>query len=597
VDLINDSKYVPPSKELQEYYEAVEDADRLWKITNDGPQGNNPLNYCVEMITLLVITEHMVSKFDIVRHMKNICSKYNIEISFIDDAILTVWNDIDKFQWIKNISYFLGKKGHLVKFDKTQVIEAAEWIKGNNHIKRIELTGDLLQFNGSFYERNAEALIRRQARQIIEKCPTKDVTEVVRYIEDTCTVITWRDIEHSIHIKCLSNGLYDIKSGLFSSKFDPEYIILNQIPHNYVEEYNFDDIENTVKTIIEDPQARQSFYDFISTCLHPYTGVDYQFGCVGVSGTGKSQLGELVKSVLGHENCSDTKIHDLANDQTMQKSAAFKMLNYDDDLNDQSIRQIDVIKKWVTQSEFTARGIYEQPTTFRPMSRLMFSANDLYEIPNADDAEAIYDRTYLVRIDKKYRHRDGEIKNVMKKVATDEQLDGFLTYLLQNAFWIANEEKYHHPISLSTVESIWNTLGNRIKEFKKKWIVDEPSYRLDSNDPFNKWSEYCITNNYHAKSKKEFKEIFDELVGNTPTKTRKKLDGSEESVEIYAYTGIRLKTDEEIQEEEQNKIDPSESEEALKALIFLSLSLNFKTFNKIKNSMKSTELLELGEES
>jgi phage/plasmid-associated DNA primase len=281
----------------------------------------------------------------------------------------------------------------------------------------------------------------------------------------------------------------------------------------------------------------------------------------------------------------------------MQKSAAFKMLNYDDDLNDQSIRQIDVIKKWVTQSEFTARGIYEQPTTFRPMSRLMFSANDLYEIPNADDAEAIYDRTYLVRIDKKYRHRDGEIKNVMKKVATDEQLDGFLTYLLQNAFWIANEEKYHHPISLSTVESIWNTLGNRIKEFKKKWIVDEPSYRLDSNDPFNKWSEYCITNNYHAKSKKEFKEIFDELVGNTPTKTRKKLDGSEESVEIYAYTGIRLKTDEEIQEEEQNKIDPSESEEALKALIFLSLSLNFKTFNKIKNSMKSTELLELGEES
>ena len=118
--------------------------------------------------------------------------------------------------------------------------------------------------------------------------------------------------------------------------------------------------------------------------------------------------------------------------------------------------------------------------------------------------------------------------------------------MLKNATWIAEHEKYHYPISPRTVSEIWNIFGNRIGEFKKKWIVVEPSYRLDSNEPFNKWSEYCNEFGYKAKSKKLFKEIFDELVGNIPTKTRKKLPDSDEKVEIYAYTGFRIKSQEEF---------------------------------------------------
>jgi len=580
VDLINDDTQIMPYNEPREYEQALEDTDRLWQLQNDGVGNNDPAFVLVELVTLLIIVDHKVSKFEIIDELKPFCRKYNIQdLDEIDIAINTVWNNVEKFGWIKDISFTLGSRNIKIKFDKTQLEEASEWIKGNNFIKRIEITGDLLFFNGKYYERNAEALIRRFARKIVEKCKTPDVTEVVKYIEDTCEIITWRDIEHSIHIKCMKNGLYDIKSGVFHTKFSPDYIILGQIPHNYDEMCNYEKIDNVVSTLLSNVKDKQSYFDFISSCLHPYTGIDYQFGAVGVSGTGKSQLGELVKMTLGEDNCKDTKIHDLAKDQTMQKSAAFAMLNYDDDLNDQSIKQIDVIKKWVTQSSFTARGIYEQPITFRPMSRLMFSANDLYEVPNHDDAEAIYDRTYLVRIDKKFRHQSAEIKNVMLKVASESQLDGFITYLLKNATWMAENEQYHYPISVRVVESIWNTFGNRISEFKKKWIVNDPSYRLDGNDPYNKWAEYCNSHHFKPKSKKEFKEIFDELVGNIPTKTRKLLEGTAESVEIYAYTGIRLKTSEEIKHEEQN-ILPENNDPALKALLIFSNFLKFQKYNK-----------------
>jgi len=600
---IDDGEGIPCQECTQgEYDEFRVDDERLSHILSGGKVANgdgdgevrgliekNPMPILTELATLLVKVEHTVSKFELYNKLGKITSKYHVNSDFATDAIESVWGEEEKFNWIKQISFALGSRDVKTRFDKTQIIEAGEWIKGNNFIKRIDVTGGLLFYNGEFYDSNGEAYIRREARKALDKPKTKDVSEVFQYINDTCELISRRDIESSLHIKCLANGLYDVTSGIFSSKFTPDYIILNQIPHRFDESAKYDRIDEVVESIIPDKRSRQSFYDFLSTCFHPFTGVDYQMGLVGVSGTGKSQLGLLAQFVVGDNNYTTTKIHDLANDQTLQLAAADKMLNYDDDLNDQSIKQIDVIKKWVTQSSITIRKIYHEGETLTPTSRFLFAANDLYEIPNTDDAEAIYDRTYLIRIDKKYRHKDTEIKNVMKKI-TDEKLggqglDGFVTYLLRNATWIADNEKYHYPISPRTVSEIWNIFGNRISEFKKQWIVNSPSYRLDSNDPFNKWSEFCNDNGYKPKSKKLFKEVFDELVGNIPTKTRVSTGGNDDRIEIYAYTGIRIKTAEEFESEDQTHIDSQiktdNSKKALKDFMDSTLSMIINTMNSM----------------
>lgn len=543
-----DERYASPQNEPQNYENARHDAERFEDLVDNGPVNISGLTALVELTKLLIYSKHLVSKFDLVKELKDWCIKYRIEVAEVDVALEIVFGDMDVFENIKIITNSLGRIKKQILFDKTQLIEVGEWLKGRYFIKRIEVTGDLLFWNDQYYETNAEALIRRNARNVIAKSKNTDMNEVVKYIEDTCKVITWKDIEHSIHLKCLLNGIYDIKTGIFSSKFNPEYIILNQIPHNYNEIATFEKIDQKIKSLIPDDNSRQSYYDFLSTCLHPYTGVDYQFGSVGRTGTGKSQLGFLAEFVLGEKNVKDATIHLLAKDQTTQKNVAFKMLNIDYDLNDESIKQIDVIKKWITQDKFTARGIYEQSSDFRPMSRLMFMANDLYEIANTDDAEAIYDRTYIIRIDKKFRHQEGEIKNVMKKTASEDQLEGFVTYLLKNASWIYVNESYHHKLPVRDVESIWNTFGNRIKMFTQKWIEKGPSYRIEQSEPFNKWMSYCIQHDFKPRTKKHFSAIFDEIVGNTPTKTR--IDNNE----CYAYSGFRIKTDEEIADEETLKM-------------------------------------------
>ena len=551
--------HVWPKEEPREYEQALEDLERLTEIIDDGPGPRaDPDALMIEMATLLIYTRHMISRLDLFKEIKSWCRIFTgVEGTdkSITLALNTVFADMDVFDNVKKIARRFGQRGQEVLFAGSQAIEAAEWIKGRFCIKRIELTGDLLFFNGQFYEMNAESQIRRSARERLAKCANKDVVEIVKYIEDTCDLIGWREIEKSIHLKCLLNGVYNIKTGIFSEEFDSDYIILNQIPHHYDEDVGFDGIDEKVRSLIPQENARQSYYDFLSTCLHPYTGVDYQFGSVGGTGTGKSQLGKLAELVLGEDNVGDATIHLIAKDQTTQKNMAFKMLNIDYDLNSESIKQIDVIKKWVTQDKFTGRGIYEHSTTFRPMSRLMFMANDLYEISNEDDAEAIYDRTYIIRVDRKFRHQSDEIKRVMEKTATDEELDGLITYLLKNAHWIHENESFHHGISVVDVENIWNTFGNRIKMFVKKWTEDGVGerFKTEYSELYNRWMSHCQKNNFKPKDKKRFSQIFNEIVGKSPTSSR--IDGDN----WYGYSGFRLKSEKEVADEEMRPFDTSVS--------------------------------------
>jgi phage/plasmid-associated DNA primase len=451
-------------------------------------------------------------------------------------------------EFIRKTAFELGREENNVVFDRSQIDEVAYWIMGRYHVKRIDLTGDLLFFNDRYYDTKSEALIRRSCRKIFTSSLNRDLTEVLKIIEDTCDLITWTDIENSVHIKVLKNGTYNIKTGEFSEKFSPDNIVLQEIPHDYIPNA-WDDIDNVVSTIISDTNDRESFYDFLSLCLHPYNGINIQFGGVGPPGTGKSQLAELAYMVIGRFNTMNAAIHQLADDQTTQKEAGYKLLNIDADLSGESIQHLDVIKKWVTQDNFTARGIYSQPVDFRPTSRLLFFANELYEMTNPDDAEAIYERTHLIKIEKKFRGSQTEIKSIMKSTVTPEQLSGFMVYLLDNANQIWKAQKIRHPMPFNQVEDNWNLFGNRIKEFISKYCVVDAKERTESDTPYDLWLSYAMEKGYHNKDKKRFRKIFDELVGSSPAVSR--VDG--ESMRVYH--GFRMKNRREVEEEDKLTID------------------------------------------
>ena len=536
--------------EIPSFSKPKKDRDnwRLEKMLEDGRGELSEEIASYEMVKLLINVKHIVGKPNLHDELNDWCNQFGYKEIDIDKSIESVFERADVFEDVKSIAFELGKKKIKVNFDSNQFIETSYWLMGRYNIKRIEVDGKLLFFNDYYYEQKGDELIRRETTKLMVDSKKSNRVEVVEYIKDSCPMIKNKDIEASVHLKCLLNGVYNIKTREFHNSFSPDVIILNQIPHNFDEIKTFEKIDEKVSEIIIDKNDKQTFYDFLGTCLHPYTGIDFQFGGVGRPGTGKSKICDLVVDVLGTDNVSESSIHLIAEDQTTQLDIAYKFCNIDRDVLPKDITHTDVIKKWITQDRFRARAIYEHSGDFRPTARWMFMSNDLYEIPNHDDAEAIYQRTYLAKIDHQFRNTNEEIKNAIKQVSTPEQLDGFITYLLKNTSQIYEMQNIHHPTTSKIVSELWNQYGNRIHEFIKKWCVRGVSCRIEKSDVWDRWLGESLKKEQPAKGRNTFYKQFEEILGMTATK------GREDDILGYFYNGLRLKTESEVSKDETQEL-------------------------------------------
>jgi len=540
-----------------EYETALRDSEYLKKLLDDG-RGNNSEEYTIkEIAKLLILSDHVISLIEIKKTLKEWCVTFGVSDIDIDSIIKVTIETPDIFSQIKEIAFNLGQRKKEIVFDKSQLIETAFWLMGRYFIKRVELTGELLFFNDNYYEKNADALIRRNARRSLIKSKNGDINEIVKYIEDSCQIITSEDIEKSVHLKCLLNGVYDIKKGDFDNKFSPDHIILNQIPHNYNENIEFGTISQRVSEIIPNDEDRQSYFDFASTCLHPYTGIDFQLGCVGVAGTAKSKLTTLLQLTFGSENVTNATIHSIAKDPTTQKDIAYSFLNIDEELKSDDVTNIEILKKWITQGRMTARSIYGHNTNFRPTARLMFVTNGIYEIANPDDALAMYERTHLLKLTEKFRGTEKEIKNVIE-IIDEIEFDGFITYLLKNATEIFNKKKIKYPQSTQQTESLWNEYGNDIQNFIDSWLIKDVGLKEQASEIWNRFFIEQSANSKLAKSRNHFYEKFNEIIGSTAIQIR---DGEDR---YWGYLGFKLRTVDE--KTIQEKIDQTPKGKLIKII-------------------------------
>ncbi len=521
--------------------------DELVTIKEKG-ENQEPELVAILITEHLVIKQKIIDKGDIYRFLNDWQSfrRHNLQPKDLKKVIDSVWSDKKTFAIIKSIARSLGVNKKEIMLENDQFIEVAEYLMGRYHIKRIELTGDLLFFNDMFYEKNAEALIRRSARQCLSKSKNNDMNEVVKYVEDSCKVLKSNDIEKFVHLKCLLNGTYDIIKGKFTESFNPENIIVNQIPHNFVKKGKYSTIEKRVSEIIPNKFNRQSYFDFASTCLHPYTGIDFQLGAVGIPGTGKTQLTVLLQLAFGSDNVTNATIHRISEDPTTQKDIAYSFLNIDEELKSNDIKNPETLKTWITQGRMTARGIYGHNTNFRPTTRLMFATNTIYEIANPDDALAIYERTHLIKLTQKMRHTKKEIKNVFE-IIKEKEFDSFISYILKNATKIYKKKAITHPQSTFETESLWNEFGNEVRHFIDTWLEKGVGLKEESSEIWNRFFQEQNSRGLHTRGKNQFYKKFDEILGSTAIQVR---DGEER---YWGYLGVKLRTID--QKERQEKID------------------------------------------
>lgn len=490
----------------------------------------------------LILDKKMVVPSSIYKEVLKSSKIAKEDHKMLKDYIDKKFEDNDVFPTIKENCFEHGVNKTPILFDKNQINETAEYLKGLNYIKRIELNGKLIVFD-KFYTDDSNALLFRNATKFLIKSSISSRKEIVGYAESSSPIINQDDIENDNHKKCLLNGTFDWKIGLFKQDyFSPDNIILNQIPRNFDESKSWDNIEKHVKEIIPDDKDRQSFYDFLSLVLMPYNGIPMILFLVGVSGSGKSQLGLLTQMLFGKNNFSSSTLQDITTDSTTRGNIAYNLVNCDFDMKHNTAPEISVLKKIGTQDEMSGRGIYEQTAKYRPSFRFMGLANSLFQLVDVDDAEAVYERSYIIKLNRKFRDTEDEVRNVFQTIVDlDDELDGFMTYLLNNAKEIHDNQEIHFPQSTTKTEELWNQVGNQVGKFSDIWIEHSGDNKGERTTFYQKWLDYQQENNLKPIGRNKFYETFEDLNSVAPTMIR-----VTKEIEYRGYQGIRLRTQDEV---------------------------------------------------
>jgi putative DNA primase/helicase len=163
--------------------------------------------------------------------------------------------------------------------------------------------------------------------------------------------------------------------------------------------------------------------------LFPTTDKERAFLAVGPAGTGKSRFLEMVRAMLGDENVGYTDLLTLSDNKYGAHDLVDKLANLGDDLPSGVIQDSSTFKKVVSGIPMRAEQKYQAAFTFRPVARLMFTAN---EVPRSrDKQEAWYVRWVILPFTRVVRGTPDEIDASEFMERVEKQLPGLLNYALE----------------------------------------------------------------------------------------------------------------------------------------------------------------------
>jgi len=469
----------------------------------------------------------------------------------IDDA----FSKPDVHKNVLRIAFDMGVHGDKILFDKSQTEEVGEYIKGKHHMKRFnDLIGEIMFYNGCFYEGNAKELILQESLNLMFQSRDSHRREVVYYIMASTKIIDLSVIDDYVR----KNGIYNVKTGEFKEGFDPEIITFDQMPNSYDENAKRGKIKEIVEFILPKERSRINFYDWLSGAFLTYTGLTFMKIFESKAGMGKTTLGDYTREVVGWKNVAEPKFHVLVRDPTTRIDVHKKRIIIDSDMSEKTPAELQVLKKWIFQENETDRSIYGRNVNYKPFCIMMGMTNRLFEIPDENDLEAMADRCDIDRLVVKIRDRDDDLVKDEKKImvkafkARPREGDAELTFLLKNATKILRDGKVKSKQPREVVMDLWNALGNLVKQFCKIRIKRVADAWISNEDAWTAWQEYCIRRNIDFGTKTEFLEKF-RKINNLDMPVHKRITGTDRRE--WGYYGTRLATKEEIEKIEQNKFN------------------------------------------
>ena len=173
------------------------------------------------------------------------------------------------------------------------------------------------------------------------------------------------------------------------------------------------------------PDSEQLFFELAGLYITPDTRQQVAVMLTGNGANGKSVTIELITRLLGHRNVSNVSLQEICGREASTAQLYGKLLNTFTDIPDTRIANTPTFRKIVDgrRSIISIGRRYRGPFTFRPFTRLLFSANRT--LRSSDVSHSHLRRWLVIPYASSFRGKEDTF--LTDKLSTPQELSGLLT--------------------------------------------------------------------------------------------------------------------------------------------------------------------------
>lgn len=461
--------------------------------------------------------------------------KHLIALNFPDDIINTIYKEYEsknekKDLKIRFLELISGKEKKTSQ--ATEIL--VEYILKYNHIytTKDDVKSEMWIYRNGIYLPQGRSEIKEIMRDILDEWyNVYYFNQVVSKIEADTFIDADKFFKTNYKYEIpVQNGILNIITKELNP-FTHEKIFFNKMPVRFEPTATCPAIDIFLNDVLKSEEDKMVFYELGGFALLKEYRFEIATMFVGNGRNGKGKTLELLKRLVGVENCSSLPLSALQPDSFAISELFGKLLNLAGDIGNKDLQDTSMFKSLTGRDLVTTKRKFLTGLNFENYAKFIFACNDL---PNVfDTSRGFWDRWILLEFPYTFITKEEYDKleekdrtnmkirdeNIIDKIITPGELSGLLNKALEGLDRLLKYHKFSITRGTKEVKETWIRRSNSVVAFCFDMVEEDVDKYITKKEFRKKYSEYCKKHNISNKSDFVIKKALQEMFGACDEKT------------------------------------------------------------------------------
>lgn len=366
-------------------------------------------------------------------------------------------------------------------------------------------------YSAGVYIPNGKTEIMIALREVLADGFNSYVLNMVTLKIESDTFIDPKEFFNTNYVELIpvKNGLLNVITGELS-EFDNSKIFFNKIEAEYKPNAECSRIDKFLREVLAKEEDIDLFYEMAGFCLLKEYKFEKSFILVGDGRNGKSKSIELIKRLVGANNCCSLTLGGLVPDSFSISELFGKMVNLAGDIGNRDLKDTSMFKALTGRDLISAKRKFLREITFENYAKFIFACNDLPMV--YDSSKGFWDRWVLLEYPYTFVTKDEMVRvenphlfkirdeDIIRKITTDEEMSGFLNRALEGLKRILRKRSFSSTLGAKEIKLKWVRKSNSIIAFCMDNVDENHEGFIRKKDLRKKYSDYCKRHKIRMKS-------------------------------------------------------------------------------------------------